>query len=194
MISKRPILIVASPRSGSSPYCYYLGKKYGLSIWAEPTHQKNFPNAFLEFEKYVQGNNDYVLKIISYQIENNPLYQQLLDSDCYKIKLTRENKVDQIVSEYIGKMTGIYNSTDKFARGIEYTVPIDINHINDSILYIKKTDNILNSLNVKFDEELTYEELLKTIDLNLSNILKIIPPTNYLELKEIIEHEYNKSR
>ena len=192
MISKRPILIVASPRSGSSPYCFHVGRTHGLTIWAEPTRDAV---EFKEFQKFIHSTNKaYILKIITYQIADTPVYQRLLYTDCYKIKLTRQNKVDQIVSEYIGKMTGVYNSEDKFARGTEYTVPIDAGRIQDTILYIQKTDSIFDLLNVKFDEELTYEELVRTSDFSNTNIVKIIPPTNYLQLKEIIEHEYNKSR
>jgi hypothetical protein len=142
----------------------------------------------------VSGNSNYVLKVISNQIPNNELYRVILASDCYKIKLTRSNKIEQIASHYIGHCTGIWNSDDKYARGTEYTVPIDRSLINSIMHVIRTNDKLFDSLNIKFDEEHTYEELIQTINLDDTGMSKIIPPINYNEIKQVIEEEYAKQR
>lgn len=191
-MNKRPIVIVASARSGSSAYCRYINKFYNIKGCQEPSRTLE---EFESFKKYIKsGNTDYVLKIISDQIENNQLYQSILDSDCYKIKLTRENKIEQIASHYIGYSTNIWNSENKYARGKEYTVDIDTDLINSIIKIVIANDKLFDILNINFDKELTYEELIKSAILNDIDMAKIIPPTNYFFLKQRIEREYAKYR
>lgn len=190
-MNKRPIVIVASARSGSTAYCYYLGKLHSMAVWAEPSYDEE---CFESFKQYISSGNNYVLKIISYQIANNQVYNSIIESDCYKIKLTRSNKIEQVASHYIGQCTNIWNSHNEYARGKQYSVPIDIELINSIIQVIIDNDKVFDSLGINFDEEQTYEELIKTIDLNSTIIAKIIPPVNYDLLKTVIEEEYDKYR
>ena len=191
-MNKRPVIIVASTRSGSSAYCRHIGKSYNIKIWQEPTHNLE---EFESFKRYIQaGNNDYVLKTITHQIKDNEIYQSILKNDCYKIKLTRENKIDQIVSHYIGGETNTWNSDNKYARGKEYNVKIDRNYINSAIQTVINNDRVFDDLKIEFDKEHTYEELIKTINLDSTGIVKMIPPTNYNLLKKVIEIEYAKYR
>ena len=191
-MNKRPIVIVASTRSGSSAFAWHLGKLHNVKTWTEPSYD---PDWFDSFQRYIaSGKNDYVLKVISYQIPINEIYQTILASDCYKIKLTRANKIEQIVSHYIGHSTWIWNSWDRYARGEQYTVPIDRALINSVIQTVITNDNLFDSLNIEFDEELTYEELINTVNLSNTGMVKIIPPTNYDLIKQAIEIEYDKYR
>ena len=192
MISKFPIVIVASPRTGSSAYCRYLSSVYNMDGWIEPADDAI---KFAKFKNYLNDTgSNYVLKIMAQHIETNPTYQSILSNDCYKIKLTRENKLEQIVSHYVGWTTKIWNSDDKFARGEKYIVEIDKQEINNIILDHIRYEKSFDQLDIKFDEEHTYEELLTTVDLNKSTIAKIVPPTNYNLLKRVIEQEYDKYR
>jgi hypothetical protein len=191
-MNKRPIVIVASTRSGSTAFAWHLGKLHNVKIWTEPSYN---PDWFDSFQRYItSGKNNYVLKVISYQIPSNEIYQTILASNCYKIKLTRSNKIEQIMSHYIGNCTAIWNSCDQYARGEQYTVPIDQVLINSVIQTVVANDNLFDSLNIKFDEELTYEELIDTVNLSNTGIAKIIPPTNYDLIKQAIEIEYVKQR
>ena len=160
--------------------------------WIEPADDAI---KFAKFKNYLNDTgSNYVLKIMAQHIETNPTYQSILSNDCYKIKLTRENKLEQIVSHYVGWTTKIWNSDDKFARGEKYIVEIDKQEINNIILDHIRYEKSFDQLDIKFDEEHTYEELLTTVDLNKSTIAKIVPPTNYNLLKRVIEQEYDKYR
>jgi hypothetical protein len=192
MIAKFPIIIIASTRSGSSAFAGYIGDLYNTKVWSEPTGSIE---EFEVFKRWVADNNkNYVLKIIAHQLVNNEVYQTILSSDCYKIKLTRENKIDHIVSQYIAAHTNIWNSDDKYARGMEYIVDIDKDLVNLTIQHIMHCDEVFNNLDIKFDEEHTYEELITHTHLDDTGIVKIIPPTNYSLLKRVIEKEYDKYR
>ena len=191
-MNKKPIVIVASARSGSSAYCRHVSNFYNVKRWQEPTRDLE---VFESFKKYIKtGNTDYVLKIVSNQIENNKVYRSILDGDCYKIKLTRENKIDQIASHYIGYSTNIWNSENKYARGLTYHVNIDIAVVNTIINTVIADDKLFDILNISFDEEHTYEELIKTTILDDTGMAKLLPPTNYDLLKTVIEEEYGKFR
>lgn len=191
-MNKRPIVIVASTRSGSSAFAWYLGRIHGIKIWAEPNKSVE---EFESFERWLAaGSTDYVLKIIAHQLVNNEVYQTILKTDCYKIKLTRANKIDHIVSQYIAHSTRIWNSNDRYARGVEYTVDIDMNLINYTIQSVINNDRVFNSSDINFDETLTYENLITTMNLDSTGIVKIMPPINYDEIKTVIEQEYDKYR
>ena len=189
-MNKRPIVIVASARSGSSAFASYVGRMHKIKIWSEPS----FNIEGLEsFKKWLKAENtNYVLKIITYQLVDNELFQTILKTDCYKMKLTRSNKVEQIASHYIGHCTDIWNATGKYARGTEYTVPVELTLINSIINVVVTNDKLFDSFDIKFDETLTYEELISTINLDNTGVVKIIPPTNYNEIKRVIEEEYAK--
>ena len=165
---------------------------YAIPDWQEPTL---LATSFDEFRNYLTTcDNKYALKILIHQLPGNLVYQSILANDCYKIKLTRENKVEQIISYYIASFTNIWNSKDKFARGNRYFINIDIDRIKDAIQHIIHSDKLLDNLDIEFDEEHTYEQLLQTINLDDSRIQKLIPPTNYIFLKRVIEQEYDKYR
>lgn len=186
-----PIVIVANTRTGSSAYSEYLSTSNNITNWQEPSLN---PNTFEQFKNYAKEHKDYVLKIITYQIPNNSLYQSILADKSYKIKLTRQNKVDQIVSHYIADYTAIWNSNNKFARGPKYSVKIDRELINKAMNTVIKNDSIFDTLNVKFDEELIYEDIVKIIDPNTFGTQKIIPPVNYDLLRTTVQEEYDKYR
>ena len=190
-MNKRPIVIVASARSGSSAFAWHIGNLHNIEVWTEPTRNLE---EFENFKKFVTTDNDYVLKIITYQIKDTEIYQSILKNNCYKIKLTRENKIDQIASHYIGNITNIWNSNNKYARGKEYTVKIDQHHINSVIQTVINNDQMFDDLKIEFDEEHTYEELIKTISLDSTGQAKMAPPTNFDLLKKAIEIEYAKYR
>jgi len=191
-MNKRPIVIVASTRSGSSAFAWHLGRIHGLKIWTEPN---NSVEEFEAFKRWLKAENtDYLLKVIAHQLVNNEVYQTILKTDCYKIKLTRANKIDHIVSQYIAHSTWIWNSDNRYARGGEYTVDIDMDLVKDTIKDVLNNDRVFDNLDIKFDETLTYEELIDTVNLDSTGMVKIIPPINYNEIKRVIEQEYAKYR
>jgi LPS sulfotransferase NodH len=142
----------------------------------------------------VSADEKFVIKFMPEQIAEYDLYQKIVNSDCYKIKLIRENKLEQITSYYVASMTDIWNDhRNEFARGREYTVDISLDQIKTSINIITKNDFLLENLDIQFDEEVTYEQLVEQ-KLLTSGTIKLHPPTNYKIIKQHIEYEYNKSR
>ena len=165
---------------------------HGIKIWTEPT---NSIEEFDSFKRWLTaGSTNYVLKIIANRLVNNEVIQTILKTDCYKIKLTRANKIDHIVSQYIAYSTGVWNSGDRYARGVEYIVDIDMDLVNDTINDVINNDRVFDNLDIDFDETHTYEQLINTLNLDSTGMVKIIPPTNYDEIRTVIAEEYDKQR
>mgnify|MGYP000120517958 FL=1 len=189
-MNKKSILLLANFRTGSSDYSYKLATDNNMHWLPEP-HLESSRLALLD--KLISTEELFVVKLMPEHIDLNNHYQSIITSDCYKIKLTRESRVDQIVSHYIGLMTSVWNSGNKFARGEIYIVDIDIDKIKVSIDTILKNDKIFDNLNIKFDKEITYEQLLNNGLLGTRHV-KIVPPTNINLIKKVIEKEYDKHR
>ena len=183
MTTKNRILLLANYRTGSSSYCHALAKNNNIDCFPEP-HM--YEDSYKLLQTLLIDNKPFVTKFMPDQIDSHPLYQEILNSDCYKIKLTRENKIDQIASYYTADATNIWNSSNNLARGENYVVKIVKEYIDIAIDTITKNDNLINNLDIKFDEELTYEQLAS------SNIVgsyhtKILEPVNILHIKKAIE-------
>lgn len=185
------VLLLANYRTGSSSYSHVLTQNKSIPWFPEPHLDKSkYQDCKIQF----QNNEKFVIKFMPDQIEDHELYQKILASDCYKIKLTRENKIEQIASYYIALMTGVWNDhLNEYARGNKYTVDISMEKIKTSIEIITKNDRLLETIDIKFDQELTYESLADAGTLT-SGTLKLPPPKNYTIIKQLIEHEHNKSR
>lgn len=189
-MNKKSILLLANFRTGSSDYSYKLATDNDMHWLPEP----HLESPRLELlDKLINTEELFVVKLMPEHIDLNNHYRTIVTSDCYKIKLTRESKIDQIVSHYIGLMTLVWNSADPFARGEKYSVGISEDAVTTAIETIMRNDKLLDTLGIQFDEEITYEELLNSGQLG-SRHVKIIPPTNILILRRVIEKEYDKYR
>jgi hypothetical protein len=189
-MNKKVILLLANFRTGSSDYSYKLATDNDIHWLPEP----HLESSQLELlGKLITTEKPFVVKLMPEHIDLNKHYQAIITSDCYKIKLTRESKIDQIVSHYIGLMTLVWNSGNEFARGKTYIVDIVRDKIKQSIDTIIKNDNMFDNLNIKFDDEITYEELLSKGLLGTRHV-RIIPPTNINLIKTVIKKEYDKQR
>lgn len=186
-MTKNRILLLANYRTGSSDYCDTLSKINNATFLPEP---HLYEEKYRLLKKIVFAGEPFVVKFMPDQIAEHPIYVKILNSNCYKIKLTRENKIDQITSYYIAYMTKIWNSTDVLARGENYTVEISHEKIIKAIDMISKNDSIFNTLDIKFDEELTYEHL---VDNNLlgRRLVKILEPSNISDIKKAVEDVYH---
>ena len=124
---KLPIIVVSSERSGSTAYSAHLADRYDLTWFSEPHISKNR----ILFENCYKFHNqpNYLVKFIARQSADYEIYQQLLDSDCYKIKLLRRNTVDQILSHYIARITGVWNHSKLGPNRDSSVVPIDIKQV-----------------------------------------------------------------
>jgi len=181
-----PILLLSNYRTGSSALVRILGRKYNLEVFSEP-HLDTEQLANLK--KYIKnGKSDYIVKFMPDYLKTVPVYNYIYNSNCYKIKLTRNDKIAQITSFYIAKMTKVWNNVPGMARRPEnYTVNIDNDIVDLSIKQICTTEKLLDTAQVNFAQHLTYEET-SFADARME---KLLPPSNYAELYSYIEKYYN---
>jgi hypothetical protein len=179
---KQPIVIIANYRTGSTAYSMIRAAEHNFVNFPEPHIQ---PETFKQLETMIdEGRTNFVLKIMPDQVSLNSTYQQVLEQNCHTIKLTRNDKVAQIVSHYTARITNKWNSSNPNIRGQVYDIPVIKQSLIGVIKYILTQDRLLDSYGINFDEELTYESIT---DLLTNTSLyqlpkKLTTPSNYEEL------------
>jgi hypothetical protein len=114
----------------------------------------------------------------------------MFSKDCFKIRLYREDKIEQIVSYYIASMTETWfrQQGDKENK---YFLPFDEGKAINAINRILHNDVILDQLPVQFDVTTSYEKLGF---IENTTLVKTIPPTNIRSIRSFIQRMYNESR
>ena len=182
-ITKWPVVILTNYRTGSSVLGHMLGQRYGVPYFEEPAQHGGEVDYFIEF---VEGytSDKYVVKFMIDQIQDCHIYQQLLDSECFKIRLMRDDELNQCVSYYIAMNRQVW---DQKVEVIEnpYEVEVDVRAMTWAATAIHQNNlDLIDSL-IKFDLDYKYEEL----DLSANGIhYKTTPPTNL----EAVRTEMNK--
>jgi hypothetical protein len=177
-ITRWPGIIVANYRTGSTVYATYLAKKYNVPYYLEPwnrhelrgdnwgTHVSGMKQNF--YDHFHSNDSKYILKFMPDQINKFTPYAMLLNSNCFKIKLYRENEIDNIISNYIAATRKKW-WTQPTETPESYTLKIDDLLIEKAISVITQNNFWLHSLNIKYDEIITYESL------------GIIPPNDFIK-------------
>ena len=187
-------MILANVRTGSTALGYQLQQQY------ESLNVKYFPEPFgdpsdytidrsADIQQFVQAFNSnnpyYIVKFMPWQMQGIKEYQALYNGDCFKIKITRESEFNQIVSFYIGQMTGIFSQDNKLRD--QYSVDINPYVIKKIIRFIKDNNTFLKYCSPTFDAECTYERL----NLNdQSKTYKTTQPLNITEVEQAIKEIY----
>jgi hypothetical protein len=144
------------------------------------------------FDKFVahyeKDKNNFVLKIIVDQIDDTPQYREIINRDCYKIRLFRKDIVSQIVSHYISVKTRKWHQTN-IENIVPYSIRIVPSHIRSSIETIFNNNIKLNSLNIDFDYTL-YSEDLPLLD--ETNHVVTTKPINYHDIYSAVSDLYLK--
>ena len=186
-VTKFPIVIVANFRTGSTALGQYLSNKYKLPFFSEPFHNENIGLFDDHKKKYMaltlnSINNQFVVKFMPSQISDFNNYEDIFYNDGFKIRLNRNDKVDQIVSLYIAeKRDKFFKLKNEFKE--KYEIPVDINHMYVVAKVIIRNDFLLKVLPCKYDIDLIYEDL-GTIE-NTDHVLTD-QPDNIEELREKI--------
>ena len=173
MITKFPILILANYRTGSSSFNHIMSQQYNLKKIAEPHLDHSRMQTLSEMVKNKQTN--FTVKFMPDQLNEHQIYYDIYNSDCYKIKLQRKDKIAQIASYYIAYVSGTWHSENPAVRGEKYYIPIHHDDINYSIDKILDNDKMLDEMDIKFDQALYYEDL----NLENGNASKLNFPMNY---------------
>jgi hypothetical protein len=182
-ITKLPIIIVTTPRTGSTAFADHLGVKFPkLKLWKEPDHDLEQLSDFL---KYAKNNNNYILKIITTGMMKYEYWfrEKIFDESCYIIKLKRRSLVEQAASLYIATTRKIWSYHEKNIDNYKIGLPIDINEFEiKNIIQSLKADISLTDC-LLCDITLFYEDMS---DLNSIHI-RTPKPTNYTDLINKIE-------
>jgi hypothetical protein len=182
-ITKLPIIIIATPRTGSTAFADHLASKYpNLKLWKEPD---NNPKELSDFLDYAKNNNNYILKILTNNIikYQNWFREKIFNETCYIIKLKRRSLVEQVASFYIAMIRNIWAYHEKNIDKCKIGLPIEINEsaIKKAIQLLKIDIEITDCL--LCDGTFFYEDMS---DLNSQNIMTP-KPTNYIDLINKIE-------
>jgi len=184
-ITKFPIIIIATPRTGSTAFTDHLAAKYPkLKVWKEPD---NIPEELSDFLNYAKNNNDFILKVLINSLVRYPIWFKIkIYTNAYHlIKLKRKSLVEQVASHYVATNRNIWcyhkENFDKWQSKIQGPINIDESAIKKTIKSVKSYINYINPL--VCDNTFFYEDMT---DLN-SQEIKTPKPANYIDLINKIE-------
>ena len=196
-ISKWPVIIVANYRSGSTVYATHLSNLYDVPYYLEPWHtpetrgKKWGPhvNGVKQdfYDHYHSKDSKYILKFMPDQINKLTPYSALLNSNCFKIKLYRQDEIASIVSSYISFMRGKWWTTSNEITK-NYSLEINDDVIIRSIYMITRNNFCLHNLNINYDKVITYESL-GTI--SKTEYVKTHMPDNIVDICNRVTEIYN---
>lgn len=173
-INKFPIIIVSSPRTGSTILAEYISKKYNLKLFSEPDENKDITQEFYSYIK--TKNNSFVLK---FHARNFSFYENLdIFANSYLISIQRKNIVEQIASHYVARARNkfIYNK-----ENVEHNEIMDVN-LFDIVVNCEKVyvaNKALREVKLNFDKKVFFEDL-NLQELGHNSKFMITPkPKNY---------------
>ena len=201
-IDRFPIVILCSPRTGSTALLFHLANKYNLTIFGEifmgikdimhssPKIREDTLNGRKEYFNLIKKNDqNFILKLMPKEINAFSSYDNLLKSDCYKIRLTRNSVIDQIASLYIAHQRKKLHTYDDEVQN-QYDVKIEKMEIIDCIESITHSNFLCKELPYVYDMNVAYEDLKFIPNTHgttrTSNHTYTKKPNNYLELCEVI--------
>ena len=163
-------MIVGNYRSGTTYLCQALSIKYPLKSIPEPTVpllRFDDSRALDGFRLLLSnGSNKFVLKILADQMDNIPEYSEIWNGDSYKILVYRKNKIDQILSYYIARVSGVWNTTLWLERQNspetgyrDFPEKIIRSQADYVFNQIVKVNELLESMKDKADIIISYEEI-----------------------------------
>lgn len=177
-IDSSPIAIIANYRTGSSVLCRSIAVENNLAPFTEPHIDEERRSNFLN-----HIDNKFVVKFMLDQVDGFVPYQQILKSNCFKIKITRQDKISQIASYYIALMRDVWKTHISDVTN-PYFLSVDLDKIDESIDRILTADKLLNDTDLKFDMTLTYEELGFVPNTQRK---KTVQPKNLERIKSVIK-------
>ena len=194
---KFPLLIVSSPRTGSTILGDYLSQLYPkMKFFSEPNLLISEYNKFLE---YSENSKDFILKIHAKHIDN----YNLNFNDFYIMRIRRRDIISQIASYYVAHMRDKYfgyNPDDiEYKNYKNSEVNYDVNILNFMIDYTFEFNEYLDNIDksISIDKDFWYEDL--DLDLNKTiyddyRVFKTPYPKNYDFIKTIISEKLENKK
>lgn len=193
---KTPLLILASPRSGSTALGkYFLNYFPTASYIPEPDWIYHKPTVMKSFLDNIKTNNhNFIVKILFYRLKwfyDEDIKDFLLSSVTSKIRLRRRDVVSQMASLYIAMYRNFtYHYFDKNNLNQHDPIEIKDDQNMDWVIHeILTANKLLDNCDVKFDLELYYEDLPL---LDETGFNKTPLPENYVDIKEFFTKKLKK--
>lgn len=196
--NKLPILILSTPRTGSTALLKYIQKQCSVDteIFMEPTTGNWQPDStdwqtgeeMDRFVKIASNTSNFIVKDHIHTFYKHSLQHQhlLLSTATFKIRLQRRNFAEQVASRYIVWCRKEWHYTvDKVDKTI-YNVPIRSDVIWQIAITLRKINQQLEHTNIQFDLDLFYEDLCSLFDLDSTGFLETPKPANYEDLVNYI--------
>lgn len=170
------IVVLSSYRTGSTALCRLLSTSFNLLNLGELFHRINDPAIYGDYKK-----QPCVVKIQADQLVH-PCWEDLT-SNAYIIGLTRRSLLDQIGSFYCCHTTGVWHRYSGSTRQ-EYEIKWTKDDLEDQCRYIMEINKKYQDLRHICAQEFKYEDICD--ELQCSGMEKMIPPSNYTQLRETI--------
>lgn len=197
-INKLPVLIVSSPRTGSTPLLHYVQKCCGEDIpfFMEPTTGNWQPGkkdwstgkVMEEFIATARNSKRFIVKdhIHTLHKHDPSILKSLLSESTYKIRLQRRDTIKQVASRYIVWHRNLWHHDINTKEADQQE---DIPLHSDVVLtihgYINAINKMLIDSNIEFDLDVFYEDLV----FEGIGFISTPKPRNYNELLEFITYQ-----
>jgi len=183
-INSLPIVIVSSPRTGSTALAVMLQKKLNGVLFSEPGMDDKKLNDFL---RYASLKKNYILKEHAEVLISK--YTNLDFSQCFLVRITRRNFVEQLVSSYITGKRNKWFYTKEDDHFKDEIITMDEIYLKEHIEYLHRHKQSIKKFDGRVDLDLTYEDILSELNIGI----KSIQPKNYVELLEWAKKVYEQT-
>lgn len=197
-----PVLILSTPRTGSTPLLHYIQKQHGpdVQLFMEPTTGNWQPNSedwqtgdeMVRFNATISSTDKFIVKdhIHTFHKHSKQSLDILLSDRTLKIRLQRRNFAEQIASRYIVWCRKEWHYTEIAASKTSVAeVPVYTNVIIDIATKLKKINKQLSESTITFDVDLFYEDIITLCDLKQTGFIETPKPDNYPGLIKHIEYQ-----
>lgn len=182
-IDSLPVVILSSPRSGSTALAMSLHHQLGGVLFIEPGLKEVSLNQFL---RHTSMKTDYILKEhASVLLKKYPNFDF---KNATVIRIKRQNFISQVVSSYITGKTKKWFYTEEDRHYQDNVVPLDESFLKASFVYITTQNRIVNNFKGKIDLEVNYED----IEHELTHGQRTMQPKNYQQLLEWATNKYEQ--
>lgn len=191
-VTKLPVVILSSPRTGSTILAHDI--KEELEKQGKSVNVYNEPMGSHEQQDFLDsiGKENYILKVHAHDLHKYPqtVIDMITNHDCFLVRIRRRNVEDQILSCYIAmkrNVWGFYSNqtgTEQIANREAEEIEIEISQIiRWAISFIVQSNKALDNFEATFDLDLVYEDL----SIKSNHLTRTPNPKNHAILKKLIK-------
>lgn len=187
---EQSIIIISTPRSGSSALTRMIAKKYEYNWFIEPEAAENPVQNLDDFNSAFDKKEKFILKVHSLNISKyrDDIQKYIkFNPDLYRIKLRRKDIIAQTTSLYISWLTRVFHFRP-WQKQEKLVININDTLIHDVVKHMIRHYQSFDNDTIIANQTILYEEL--TLDDDI--IVKNLKPVNYDELYYKIKVAYDK--